>query len=263
MFILKNKIKSIFNKEVEKKIDFIICGTQKGGTTALDFYLRSHPEVCMAKKKEVHFFDNDSNFKSEKNDYTKYHNYFKPLDSHKIIGEATPIYMYWKSSIQRIYNYNPNIKLIIILRNPISRAFSHWNMEKNKRNEKRSFHDSIQSEFSNFNKNYVYGENRNTSYLERGLYSKQITQIFEYFDKSQLMILQNESLRNTPNIVLDDVSKYLSISPFKEVQHKEIHSNQYNSTIEEKDFLFLQEYYNDEISLLEGFLKWDLSGWKN
>jgi hypothetical protein len=84
------------------KVDFAICGTQKGGTTALDSYLREHPEVCMANRKEVHYFDVDKNFSEGPPDYSSHHSWFDPLAGHRVIGEATPI----------------------------QRAFSHWNMEK-------------------------------------------------------------------------------------------------------------------------------------
>ena len=117
MPFIKNKIKNILGKKFDFQIGFIICGTQKGGTTALDRYLRMHPEICMADKKEVHFFDNDNFFIDKKPDYLKYHLNFSPRDHHKIIGEATPIYMYWKNSIKRIHNYNPDMKLIAVLRN--------------------------------------------------------------------------------------------------------------------------------------------------
>ena len=62
---IKNKINYILGKKFDFQIGFIICGAQKGGTTALDQYLRMHPEICMADKKEVHFFDNDKYFVDE------------------------------------------------------------------------------------------------------------------------------------------------------------------------------------------------------
>ena len=65
----------IFKSKLKQPINFIVCGTQKGGTTALDYYLRTHQEICMALKKEVHFFDNDNYFKHEKIDYEFYHEF--------------------------------------------------------------------------------------------------------------------------------------------------------------------------------------------
>ncbi len=73
---------------------FVICGTQKGGMTALNAYLRDHPDICMSDKNEFHYFDNEKHFTNDNSDYSKYHAYFSPKKKHKILGETTPIYMY-------------------------------------------------------------------------------------------------------------------------------------------------------------------------
>ena len=100
-----------------KRVNFLIAGVQKGGTTILDNYLRSHPDICMANKKEVHFFDNEKLFhdKFTKIDYEQYHSQFTKKNSHKVIGESTPIYTYWKPAAKRIFEYNKDMKLIILL----------------------------------------------------------------------------------------------------------------------------------------------------
>ena len=69
------------------RVDFIICGVQKGGTTALDVYLREHPDICMADTKEVHFFDNDKVFSDGLTDYDLYHSYFYKCSGEKLLGE--------------------------------------------------------------------------------------------------------------------------------------------------------------------------------
>ena len=262
MTIIRKKIKSFLKKKTDFKVSFIICGTQKGGTTALDYYLRKHVEICMANKKEVHFFDDDNLFKSNKNNYFKYHKNFDPKSKHKVVGEATPIYMYWNNSIKRIYNYNPEMKLIMILRNPITRAFSHWNMEFEKQKEKDTFFEAIQKEFS-LKKNNMHIQNRISSYLERGLYSKQIKQILKYFDRKQLMIIRSNSLRYTPQKTLDNIAKFLQISPFEDIKPKEVHSRTYSKKMTKDEELFLNNYYKEEIYKLENLLDWDLTEWKN
>ena len=86
---------SLHQEHKAKKVDFLIAGTQKGGTSALDAYLREHPEIRMANRKEVHFFDNEVIFNSNKPDYSMYHSLFQPVGPQMLLGEATPIYMYW------------------------------------------------------------------------------------------------------------------------------------------------------------------------
>ena len=260
--IIGKKIKSFLRNKIDFRVSFIICGTQKGGTTALDYYLRKHVEICMANKKEVHFFDNDSLFKNNKNNYLKYHKNFAPKSKHKVIGEVTPIYMYWRDSIKRIYNYNPEIKLIMILRNPITRAFSHWNMEFEKQKEKDDFFKAIQKESSKKQKN-EHIQNRISSYLERGLYSKQINKILEYFDRDQLLIIRSKSLKNTPQKTMNNIANFLQISPFKDIKPKEVHSRKYYRRMTKEENSFLNNYYKNELYNLEDLLDWDLEEWKN
>ena len=137
----------MLSPEIRKPyVDFIVAGAQKGGTTALDFYLRQHPNICMATGKEVHFFDTEKFFQGHKVDYDEYHSRFEPNASHVLVGEATPIYMYWHYAPRRIWEYNSKMKLIILLRNPIERAYSHWNMERSRNWEHLPFWDAIQYE---------------------------------------------------------------------------------------------------------------------
>ena len=88
--------------------------------------------------------------------------------------------------MKRIYDYNSNIKLIIILRNPIERAFSHWNMEVQRKREHRTFWDAINKEVNNLGKNL--NKSRTFSYLERGFYFSQLMKIYKYFRMNQLFV---------------------------------------------------------------------------
>ena len=251
----------IFNSNNNFNVNFIICGTQKGGTTALDHYMRMHSEVCMAKKKEVHFFDNDKYFLTNSPPYNKYHKFFNPKKNHKVIGESTPIYMFWINAMERIFNYNPNIKLIIILRNPIERAFSNWNMEIQRKREKRTFLESIQYEIKQLNREIK--QNRTYSYLRRGFYTDQIKRILKTFKKKQLLCLKNENLRNKPEDTLSLVSDFLDISKFKNTQKISIHSRNYNEKLGFEEKQLLNDIFLEEIESLEKLLSWDLSTWKS
>ena len=111
------------------KPNFICIGAQKGGTTSLIKYLNYHPKIYM-KQGECHFFDRSlSDGPLTKQDIKKYENSF--TTKKRIIGEKTPSYSYLKYAIDRIYNYDKNIKLIFLLREPISRAYSQYNMTLN------------------------------------------------------------------------------------------------------------------------------------
>jgi hypothetical protein len=162
------------------KVDFLIAGVQKGGTTALDTYLRQHPQICMANSKEIHFFDDENIFSQGKPDYSLYHACFNKAAGHVVSGEATPIYAYWHDSPRRIWEYNSEMKIILILRNPIERAFSHWNMERHRNAEALSFWDAIQGESLRC-RDALPLQHRVYSYTDRGFYTEQVRRIWRYF----------------------------------------------------------------------------------
>ena len=243
-----------------RMINFIVCGTQKGGTTALYEHLRMHPQVCMANKKEVHFFDNEKLFQTNSIDYTKYHSFFKPSKSHKVLGEATPIYMYWKNSPKRIFQYNPKMKLIILLRDPVERAFSHWSMEVRKQNETLSFMDAVKSENERCS-SYPQGQHRRYSYVSRGLYLQQLKRIWKFFPREQVLVLKSSELREKTRATLDRITDFLDISRYESVANLNAHSQKYIASISDSEREHLNAIFKSEISQLEHELNWNCEEW--
>lgn len=256
---IKRKVKTLFPL-TERTVDFVVCGTQKGGTSALDAYLREHPEICMADMKEVHCFDNEEFFSKAKPDYSKYHAFFSPKKSHKLLGEVTPIYMYWYDSPRRIWEYNPNMKLIIVLRNPIERAYSHWNMERSRNADKFSFWEAIKNEKERCSKSLPQ-QHRVYSYIDRGFYLQQLRRIWEYFPKNSVLIMKTEDLKQKPDEALNDVCEFLGVSQFKSVVAKNVHSLPYISNMSETERDYLRSIFETEIKELETELNWNCSNW--
>lgn len=243
-----------------KKVNFVIAGTQKGGTSALDAYLREHPEICMADKKEVHFFDTERHFQEENVDYSAYHSFFRPKASQKLLGETTPIYMYWYDAPRRIWQYNPSMKIIIILRNPIDRAYSHWNMERDRNADTLPFWDAIQNESTRCREALPY-QHRLYSYVDRGFYSEQLRRIWTYFPKNQTLILKSEDLKNNPGETLEKVCRFLDLSCFHTVAIKNVHSRPYVSSMNRKEWEYLKLQFEHEIRNLERILGWNCNDW--
>ena len=244
-------------------VDFLIAGTQKGGTSALNRYLREHQDLLMASTKEVHFFDTESHFE-HKPDYSTYHAYFDtnyPGYSKNVrVGEATPIYMYWYDAAKRIWEYNPQMQLIIILRNPIERAFSHWNMERDAGHENLSFSEAITIEEHRC-KTALPLQHRIFSYVDRGFYCEQLRRIWHYFPRKQTLVIKNEDLRNDVNGTLKKIAGFLNLSEFPLMAHSEIHSRKYVSSMNDNERSILREIYFNEIKELEHILGWDCSNW--
>jgi hypothetical protein len=242
------------------KVNFIICGTQKGGTSALDMYLRGHPEICMANKKEVHFFDNEGAFRADAPDYTSYHSFFSPELRHKIVGEATPIYMYWRDAPQRIWQYNSDMKMIVLLRNPIDRAYSHWNMERQRNAETASFWDAIRNEEERCREALPY-QHRVYSYIDRGFYLEQLRRLWAYFPKKQVLVLRNEELQKNPDETLQKVFAFLGVSLLPLMNAVNIQSFPYTLSMSKTERDYLRSVFEYEIRALERVLGWDCSNW--
>lgn len=221
---MQNRIKKYFKTKLRLFLkitaklrhdpDFIIIGAQKGGTTSLFHYLNQHPQLNLPSKKEIHFFT-----KNYHRGLKFYKTYFPYKRNGKLSGEATPYYLFHPKVPNRLYKYFPNIKLIIMLRNPVDRAFSHYNMEKKLSNEKRTFEVAIQDELNqleNINKkilssNHYTAEHAHHSYLSRGLYQEQIERWLTYFDKNQMLFIKSEDFFEDPQKELKKVFNFLEI----------------------------------------------------
>lgn len=245
----------------DRRVDFVICGTQRGGTTALFRWLRQHPEICFAKKREVHFFDRDKFFLGRRPKYSRYHSFFEPRAGHKVLGESTPIYMYWYDAPRRIWEYNPEMKLVMILRSPIERAYSHWNLMRH-RDPEVSFWDAIVHERERCRAALPL-QHRYYSFVDRGFYVQQLRRLWTYFDARQILILRNEELRADPRGVVDRVSDFLGLKRPAEIKEPEAREPDYpySGPMGSRERDYLRDLFEYEIRSLERVLGWDCSRW--
>lgn len=245
----------------DHSVDFVIGGTQKGGTSALYDLLNQHPEIGFADRKEIHYFDNDRYFAKKLTGRPNiYHSFFSRSVTNKILGDATPIYMYWQDVPERIHDYHPGMKWILILRNPISRAYSHWNMEFQKGNDHLSFDDAISQETDRLSQ-YPNHQHPVYSYFDRGLYSQQIERIWQYFPEESTLILKSEWLRSNPDNMFKKICDFLQLPVPEVIGAREIHNRKYNSRLSPAMHELLRKRYSREIKNLERLLDWDCSDW--
>lgn len=242
-----------------RKVDFVIAGTHKGGTTALDRYLRRHPEICMANLKEAHYFDDDSKFARNKPNYSIYHSYFSPGPGQRVIGESTPIYMFWDSAIPRIAEYNPAMKIILCLRDPVLRAYSHWNMAKQLGNETLSFTDAVREENARRAKSSGK-QQRKYSYIARSLYGGQVARILDFFPRDQLIIIRSNELRNEANLALCKVTEFLGVGEFA-VESESVHSRNYDTRITDEEMEAVRGLFVEDIQTLEQATRMKFADW--
>jgi len=188
-------------------LNFFIAGVQKSGTTALDAMLRRHPAIEMAAQKEPHFFDNDT-LDWGKPDYGVLHGFYDRTGADRLRGEATPIYTYWPQSLERLKAYNPAAKLIVGLRHPAFRAFSHWRMETSRSAEELSFSDAIREGRQRV-REAPGGVHRVYSYVERGFYSAQVHRLLSLFPREQIWFFRTDEFWRAPKETLDAVLVFL------------------------------------------------------
>jgi hypothetical protein len=183
------------------KPDFIIVGAMKGGTSTLAHLLEHQYNIVMAPG-EVNFFDNDKNYSKGK---IWYQQQFKSKDNNKIWGEKTATYHYDEKVPERIHKYNPNIKLIWILRNPIDRAYSNYWHRVKYGGELNSFEDAVINEMQG-KQNNIWG-----LYLKRSLYAEQIMRFKQHFEADQMHIVVFEHLIRDMKVQLSSLLDYLGI----------------------------------------------------
>ena len=247
-----------------RKVDFVVAGTQKGGTSALDSYLREHAEICMPKVgKEVHYFDNEERFATDRaaGDHSFYERQFAPLPSQRRIGEVTPIYMYWQAAPARIAQYNPDMQFILLLRNPATRAYSQWNMEMKRQIETLSFDDAIRQEDARRNAALPL-QPRSSSYVDRGRYATQLKRIWQHVPRSQTLVLKSESFQRDPAPALDAIARFLGVGAFARRTPREVFALPYEQPMSSDAATFLADAYAREIDELEALLGWDLTDWR-
>ena len=242
------------------KLDFIIAGAQKSGTTALHYYLQKHPQITLGDQQEIHFFDNDELFAGPV-DYELLHRHFPPVKKGTIAGDCTPSYLYHQPAMERIWNYNPHIKLIILLRNPIERAFAHWNMQRFKGREPLDFLEAVQKEESRM-KDATALAARRIAYVDRGKYSAQLERVFKFFPREQVKLIKFEEFRDNNRETLDSIFAFLGVRLLRAIRSKDRNVVPYERamTIEERKDLYA--IFAGEIARVEQMLGWDCSDWK-
>jgi hypothetical protein len=177
--------------------DFLILGAQKAGTTALYAYLRWHPQVTGPSFKEVSFFDRH---------YARGERWYRahlPIRRSGIVGEASPSYLFHPLAPERVARMLPRARLIALLRNPVDRAFSHYQHEVALGREELSFEDALaredermQGELERMLRDPSYFSHAwwNYTYAARGRYAEQLERWLDAFPREQLLGLFTEEL---------------------------------------------------------------------
>ena len=250
----------------QRKLTFVVAGTQKGGTCTLDGLFRLHPQIQMSTVKETHFFDNEQH-NWDTPDYGALESLY-PVEDVRLRGEATPITMYWRPAALRLHRYNPNTKLILLLRNPVTRAFSHWRKEYSIFRDDLNFHDAIREGCERVRTSQAPpGLHRIYSYVDRGRYGEQLTFLLRYFPKENIHCEVSEEFFSDRAPVLARIARFLGIDSFAEnLPHMHLNPGRifpYPSVLTTDNVTYLRQIYQQDIAIVESFMGRRIDVWND
>jgi hypothetical protein len=245
---------------------FLILGVQRGGTTSLYDYLTNHPRIVRAKRKEVHFFD--LFYERGIDWYRSQFPWTLRLRRGAITGDASPYYLFHPAVPQRVAEHLPDVKLIVLLRDPVDRAFSHYQLARRRGWESLSFAEAIRAEPERlageaeklFDPAYVSFNHQNLSYVARGVYIDQILAWTKHFPVERFLFMQSEDLYRDPRATFHRTLDFLGMPAIELLTYAHRNLGGYEEAIEPEVRSQLQAFYRPHNERLYDFLGVDL-GW--
>tara|TARA_B100000780_G_scaffold15289_1_gene10154 strand:- start:4567 stop:5430 length:864 start_codon:yes stop_codon:yes gene_type:complete len=191
-------------------VDFFIVGAPKAGTTSLFYYLNKNKGICMSSIKEPNFFSSQD-LKIQKIYYDslildnlkEYERIFTPKNKQQIIGEASVSYLFYPNVANRIFDYNPRSKIIIILRDPVERAFSHYSMDLRLGHVKQSLDELFDLGLNN--KDNLFFQ----QYILLGQYYEQVNRYIKVFGRENICVKFYDELKLDASSFYSDILKFL------------------------------------------------------
>lgn len=259
LFIRRNL--RLLNPEGRVLPDFLIIGAQKCGTTSLQRYLNEHPGVISPFKKSIQFFS--VTFDKGVDWYRAHFPHEDemqggPVNNRFLTGEATPNYIYHPLCAERAYSVVPGAKLIVLLRNPVERAYSNYHHMVRTKREKLSFEDAINTEEKRLdgvveqirnNPNTSLKAFFNFSYLARGRYIEQIENWFQFYPEEQFLFLRSEDMFEDPAKMFGQIAQFLELPDFNLKSYPNANPGNY-AQMKAETYSFLNNYfrpYNDKL----------------
>ncbi len=196
--------------------NFFIVGAANSGTTSLYGYLKQHPDVFLPALKEPHYFAQLTPSREQRylrtiiRDESSYLRLFHRAQAYKAIGEASPSYLWEPEAPYRIRRAIPDAKIIILLRDPVERAYSHYLMDVREGLQDLAFREALHRDWHQNKKGWSVSH----LYVELGLYASQVRRYLEVFGPEQVLILMFEELTKSAlngKSVVVDVLRFLDL----------------------------------------------------
>jgi hypothetical protein len=245
--------------------DYVIIGAQRAGTSSLYTHLHRNPHVGKAIWKEVHYFDLNYDRGT-----VWYRRRFptvltkawteRRLRGRFVTGEATPYYLFHPLAPARVRETLPNVRLIALLRDPVARAYSHYQLEYRSGNEHLSFAEALERQRERIGgEEHPADAHRRFSYLARGIYVDQLVRWFSHFPRGQILVLKSEDLFEDPASVVAGVCEFIGVPPRSPVRPRRYGAGRY-PVLDPSTRDYLSEYYREHNRRLYELLGRDF-GW--
>ncbi|GAA1964587.1 hypothetical protein GCM10009817_00420 [Terrabacter lapilli] len=240
---------------------YLVVGTKRGGSTSLAEWITLHPQVGESRSgKGTHYFD--VNFGRG---FRWYAAQFPKVDEgHAIVGESSPYYMFHPLSPQRIRAALPDVKIVMCLRDPVARAWSHHAYEVARGHEDEPFERALDLEESRLageearivaDPDYPADHWRYHAYLRRGHYAEQLQTFHDLFGQDQVLVVQSEALFADPHGQMDRVFAFLGLEPHRSEQLEARNANRPYGEMTRETFARLADYYtplNEQLRAMPG-----------
>lgn len=196
--------------------NFFVVGAAKSGTTSIYRYLRQHPDVYMPTVKELHWFSRlEPNPRQGFRPITSEEEYlslFEGWRGEKAIGEASPSYLWDPKAPERIQRSVPSAKILILLREPVDRAFSHYLADVRYGIQRKPFYEALRKDYAGPTK----GWGKCHLYVELGLYCRQVSRYLERFGEGKVLVLFFEEVfadLDSTKRTLERVLDFIGVDP--------------------------------------------------
>lgn len=254
----------LFRRRKVDHVNFVVAGVQKAGTTALHDFLAQHPHVALLRDQALHFFDKEEHFGSSRPGLVTEPDYDVLLENFdsgwrwRVAGEVTADYLYYPRALERIARYNADMKVIVSLRNPVERAFSQWNMRREKGQEPLEFLDALKRD----QETGIWRGPRGNAYIARSLYSVQLEKLYNLFPRKQVLVLKYEELRRNPFGAIDRVFDFIGVKRLRNLRNRQRNVGSYSRKLTSEEREYGSAIFEEDITNVENLLGWDCNDWR-
>ncbi len=203
--------------------NFFVVGAHKAGTTSLDAHLKRHPEVFLPTTKEPRYFAPGA---PNRVTLDEYRSLYAGVAGYKAIGDISPFYLPTEESPNLIREVCPAARIIVILRDPVERSYSHFlHFQRAGKDRVESFREALDRYQDRSAKGWSFSQ----EYVEHGLYHAQVRRYLDAFGSEAVLVLLFEDLARGPNQLLAQIARHIGVDPgfFEERDVSEVHNPYY------------------------------------